>query len=535
MKLYLRLLGFLRPHAGVFGLSIVAMVIFAALDVSSFILLAPFLAVLFRADDAAVTPGEEVLPDGGGLIGDLVQWAMADMVEQASPMEALRNVVLLLFFIFMVKNIALYVQQYTISIVQGRVTRDVRDEMYGQLLRLGFRYFQRTRTGQVISRVTVDVDQVRALVTENLARAVSSAIQVLFLLTSLLLLSWKLTLVAALALPPMVGLWARFRTRLRVGVLKVLDAVGELSSHVQETVSGVRLVKASGAERWEERRFQALTQGHYKAFIRNERWRQFFPPANEMVIAVATLALLWYGSYLVLEENSLTPEYFLLALGFALKLMAPAKFLGQFPALVQPGLAAAERAFEVIDARPEIEEQADARPAPPISEALRFEGVSFAYQADEPVLSGIDLAIRKGEVVALVGPSGAGKSSLVDLIPRFHDPTSGRVTLDGLDLRELRLPEHRPLDVLEVTAKQRQPHIVILDRLEHAVDEQRLVERRGHFGHEDRIVGQRVRLGPLREEALHRVPQFVCERTHVVVLAVVVQQHEGVHVEGAIL
>src|SRR5690606_34154684 len=262
------------------------------------------------------------------------------------------------------KNIALYIQQYTVAIVQGRVTRDLRNGMYHQLLRMGFPFFQRTRTGQLISRVTVAVGQVRARVTEDLAKAVSRVIQVVFVLLSLLLLSWKLTLVAALALPPMIGLWGRFRERLRVGVLRVLDAVGEISSHVQETVSGVRLVKASGAEPWEARRFEELTQSHYKAFVRNERWRQFFPPATEMVIATATLALLWYGSFLVLEEGSLTPEYFLLALGFALKLMAPAKFLGQFPSVVQPGLAAAERAFEIMDAPPEIVDRSDAIPAP---------------------------------------------------------------------------------------------------------------------------------------------------------------------------
>ena len=161
MKLYLRILGFLRPHAGVFLLSILAMVIFAALDVSSFILLAPFLAVLFRSEMAGA-PGAEVLQDGGGMIGEMIQWAVADMVEQETPMAALRNVVLLLFIIYLVKNVALYVQQYTVAIVQGRVTRDLRNSMYDHLLRMGFPYFQRTRTGQVISRVTVDVDQIRA-------------------------------------------------------------------------------------------------------------------------------------------------------------------------------------------------------------------------------------------------------------------------------------------------------------------------------------------------------------------------------------
>ena len=136
MKLYLRILGFLRPHAGIFAISIVAMIIFAALDVSSFILLAPFLAVLFRSEAAAGTPGAEVLQDGGGVIGDIIQWSMADMLERAEPMDALRNVVLLLFFVYLVKNVALYIQQYTVSVVQGRVTRDLRNEVYEHLLHL---------------------------------------------------------------------------------------------------------------------------------------------------------------------------------------------------------------------------------------------------------------------------------------------------------------------------------------------------------------------------------------------------------------
>jgi ATP-binding cassette, subfamily B, bacterial MsbA len=317
--------------------------------------------------------------------------------------------------------------------------------VYGHLLHLGFPFFQRTRAGQIISRLTMDVDQIRALVTANLAKAASSAIQVVFLLGMLLLLSWKLTLIAALFLPPMLGLWARFRQRLRVGVLRVLDAVGDVSSQLQETVSGIRLVKASGAEDWENRRFRALTQGHYKALIRNERWRQFFPPATEMVIAVAILGLLWYGSYLVLEEGSLSAASFIVALGYAMKLMAPAKFLGQFPSLVQPGLAAGERVFEILDSEPEVVNRADARSIERFGEAIRFESVGFEYHPGEPVLTDIDLEIPAGRVVALVGPSGAGKSTLADLLPRFHDPTEGRITVDGSDIRELRLADLRGL------------------------------------------------------------------------------------------
>jgi subfamily B ATP-binding cassette protein MsbA len=443
MKIYLRVLRYLRPHAGLFAISVVAMIVFAALDAFSFTLLIPFLHVLFSAGNGAATPS--LLGDGDSAIHSLLEWAMGDVIAQGAPMVALRNVVLVMFFVFLVKNVAAYVQQYTVSMIEGRVTRDLRSDIYGHLLRLDFPFFQRTRAGQLISRVTMDVDQLRTLVTGNLAKALSSAIQILFFLAGLLILSWKLTLVAVLFLPPMLGMWGRFGKRLRVGVLRVLDAVGELSAQIQETVSGIRLVKASGAEGWESRRFRALTWQHYKAHVRNERWRQLFPPATEMITATAVLGLLWYGSYLVLEDGSLAAAEFITALALAMKLMSPAKWLGNFPALVQPGLAAGERAFELLDAPAEVVDRPNAQPVRGFREAIRLENVGFAYRGGEPVLTGIDVTIRPGEVVALVGPSGSGKSTLADLLPRFHDPSSGRITLDGTDLRDLRLNQLRAL------------------------------------------------------------------------------------------
>lgn len=440
MSLYRRILGYLRPHARLWALSIAAMTVYAALDAFSFSLLIPFLAVLFGKHS-----GGGPMFGGDNALTRLLDWAVGGLVAQNAPMTALRNVVLVIFLVFLLKNLALYLQQFWVQMVQGRVTRDLRDRIYAHLIHLGFPFFQRTRTGQVISRVTTDVDLLRSLVTENLAKAISALVQTLFYLVFLFLLSPKLTLVTILFLPPMLGLWARFRKRLRAGVLRVLDAVGEVASQIQETVSGIRVVKACGAEAWEVRRFRALTDGHYRALMRNERWRQFFGPATEMITATAVLALLWYGSYLVLAERSLSAEAFLTALLLAGKMMSPVKFLGNFPAQVQPGLAAAERAFELLDAAVEVVDRPGARAVRGFRNAVRFDNVGFAYAPGEPVLEGIDLEIGAGEVIALVGPSGAGKSTLADLLPRFYDPTAGRITVDGTDLRELRLAELRAL------------------------------------------------------------------------------------------
>ncbi|HEX2077367.1 MAG TPA: ABC transporter ATP-binding protein [Longimicrobium sp.] len=444
MNTYLRILRYVRPHAGLFSLAIGTMALWAALDAFSYTLIIPFLRVLFDQGDALGGMDAFLSPDAGPVVQflrDAVGWA----VTGRSPMEALRNVVLFLFVVYAVKNVAYYVSQVSVSVVEGRVTRDMRNDIYGHLLRLGFPFFQRTRAGQIISRVTNDVEQMRSLATSNLAKLMWESMQAIFALLVMLGLSWKLTLVAALFMPPMLGLWARLRKRLRRGVLRVLDAVGETASHIQETVSGVRLVKASGAEAWEEERFRRLTRGQYRAWVRNERWRRFFTPATEMITAVSILAMLWYGSWLVLEEGSMIPETFIGFLLFAGKLMSPIKFLAQFPATVQPGLAAADRAFELLDAPVEIVDQPDALPVDGFRQALRFEAVGFAYARETPVLQGIDLEIRPGEVVALVGPSGAGKSTLADLVPRFYDPTEGRITLDGRDLRTLKLKDVRAL------------------------------------------------------------------------------------------
>ncbi len=442
MRLYLRILGYLRPYVGLFVVSVVAMVVFSALDAFSMVMLIPFLNMLFGD---GVGGGVSLFAGRHGRIFDLLHVVVGGLIPTGDPMAGLRNVLLLLFAAFLFKNIALYIQSYTVAVIEQRVTRDLRNQIYEHLMSMDLGFFLRTKSGQIISRITNDVDQLRTLVTRNLAQGLSNAIQTLVFLGFLIAFSWKLTLLTAVALPLMVGLWNKFRDRIWKGVLKVWNAVGEVSSHIQETVGGIRLVKATGAEAYESARFRELTRRQYKAAVRNERWRQVFPSANEMIVASALLAVLWYGSRLVLVRGTLQPDAFLAFTVMAARILPPVKWLGKLPSVVQPGLAAAERGFELLDAKAEIEDRPGALPVTGIEDALRLEGVSFQYEAEQPVLRGVDIEIGRGQVVALVGPSGAGKTTVANLVPRFYDPTAGRLSLDGRDLRELRVRDLRSL------------------------------------------------------------------------------------------
>jgi ATP-binding cassette, subfamily B, bacterial MsbA len=442
VRLYARILHYLKPYTALFLLSVLAMVVFSALDAFSMTLLIPFLSVLFQSPDqlaAGLFEGRE------GAIYDLLERVIGGLIPTGAPMEALRNVLLILFVVFLVKNIALYVQMYTVAVIEQLVTRDLRNQIYDHLMEMDLGFFQRTKAGQIISRITNDVDQVRTLVTRNLAQGLSNVIQTLVFFMVLLIISWQLTLATLVAIPVMVGLWNKFRDRIWTGVLKVWNAVGELSSHIQETVGGVRLVKATGAEAYEAGRFRALTHRHYKAVVRNERWRQFFPSANEMIIATALLGVLWFGSHLVLVEATLAPDAFIAFTVMAARILSPVKWLGRFPSLVQPGLAASQRAFELLDQRPDITERPDAVPVTGLGDGIRLEEVSFEYEPGEPVLEGVNLEIGRGEVVALVGPSGSGKTTIANLVPRFYDPTAGRILLDGVAIRDLEIRGLRSL------------------------------------------------------------------------------------------
>ena len=430
MRLYLRLLRYLRPYRGVFTLSLGLMVIASLLDGFSMILLIPFLRTLFGM--------ETVLPGAGGAIDRLLDWTVGGFLAAATPTDALRNVCVLVLVVIVAKNIAFYGARYFGIVVEEGITRNMRGELYAHLQRLPLGFFQRTKAGQLLSRVFTDTAQTKQIVSYAIAEALKHAATLVVYVTALALISWKLTLLALGLAPILVLLLRPLLSRLRRGFRRAFEEHGELTHQLQETAAGARLVKSYGAETHERDRFDETNRRYTRRILRTQRWNVLAHPASEIFGAALTLVLVFAGAQFVFG-GSLPAEQFLTFLTIALRMQTPLKTLSTFPARAQQSLAAAERFFEILDEAPEPVEPEVGRRLGAFRDAIAYEDVWFAYDHAEPVLRGISFEVRKGEVVALVGPSGGGKTTIVDLLPRFYTPSAGRVAIDGVDTREISL------------------------------------------------------------------------------------------------
>jgi ATP-binding cassette, subfamily B, bacterial MsbA len=431
LRQYLRVLRYIVPYRMLLAGALFASVMFAALDTFSFVMIFPFLETLFRG-------GTVNLYGAGREIGWLLEQTIGRMLPaDADPVQAITVLSIAVFAVFMLKNVFDYLQQYLVVLLEQSVTRNMRVQVYEHLLELDLRFYGRTRAGQIINRLTSDTELLRTLLTKNLATLVTSSLQIVAAVVALVLISLRLTLLALVVIPLTFVIWRRLLAPLRRGDRRVLEMGSHVTSHLQETVAGVRQVKAAAAERFEADRFRDLTSGYFRAVVRTERIRALASPLSETMGALGTVLLLWYGGRMVLMEQVLAPGALLLFLGLSMKLYQPVKWLSRFPSLVQPGLAAADRIFEFLDTPVDMVDAPGLRTFEGVSESIRFEDVGFSYVAGEPVLQGIDLHVRAGDIVALVGPSGGGKSTLVDLAARFYDPTAGRILVDGTDLREI--------------------------------------------------------------------------------------------------
>lgn len=435
--LWKRLWMYVRPHKGkLFGVVLLNAVA-AVADVFSFTLLIPFLNALFGKS--------QILPSGGQFIGNLLQSTIGALMVPDNQMASLRNVIMVILVAVTLKNTLVWLSGQIGVQLQEFVVRDLRDALYSHLLRLPLPWFTRNKVGQVISRILNDTNNAKAVVTELVTRSMWSSAQIIATIIGMFALSWKLSLAALVVAPLAIGALQPVLRKLRKGYRRLGNDQGELTSLVQEVVSGVRLIKSYGAEPSEQQRFVSRNAAFARGYVRIGRLSLLSGPVTETLGTFTAVAVLWFGARLVLVEGTLGDSELIVFLVWVMRLLQPLKQLSQVQPAAQQSLASAERIFEILDAPAETATDRGTVTAPTFASEIRFDDVTFAYDDNAEALRGVSFTARKGEVIALVGASGAGKSTLVDLIPRFIEPTRGRITMDGVDLRQIRLDALRAL------------------------------------------------------------------------------------------
>lgn len=432
---YRRLLPFLRPHVGRLLGAVSSNVVAAVLDVFSLTLLIPFLNALFEL---------QPLPDRPGVLYDVLRGTVGLFLVEGDAMASLLNIILVILAAVFLKSVFVFLAGQAGAKLQEYVTRDLRDAVYTHLQRLPLGFFTRFKAGQILSRVLTDTAQTKQVITEVITRALQSGATVIVTVYALFAISWELTLLALVVAPLLTGALQPLLKKLRKGHRRLGNQHGEMTSVVQETVSGIRLVKSFGAEGYEESRFVQASDDYARGTTRMARLAVLAQPITETIGTAIAVAILWFGAREVLVDGSLSGADLITFLILVMRMLQPMKQLSQLPTTAQASLAAAERLFEILDQPTEQATDRGTRGVEGFHDSITFEGVSFAYD-DEPVLRDVSFVARRGQMVALVGASGAGKSTLVDLIPRFYEPTAGRILFDGVDTRDIRLPELRSL------------------------------------------------------------------------------------------
>ena len=366
--------------------------------------------------------------------------AVNDFVAGADRKETLINFCLLIVLVAVASNLFLYLQGFFMAFVQQSVIRDFRNRLFEKYQRLSLSYFHHQRTGQLISRVTNDVIVLNETVDLGFNRFVTDSLTVLLLSAFLILLSWKLTLLASLVLPLVFGFIYLMGKKLRRYSARSQEKMADVNSVLEETVSNIRIVKAYAMEKFEIAKFFKATGDFFRALVKMTRVRHLANPVNEILIVGAGIVILFFAGTRIIEgTGELDAGDFMTFVIAMFSLVKPVKTLLSIHIKIQEGMAAAERIFSVIDAPITVQETASPVEKTGFDSSIVYENVSFSYNASEPVLKDVSFKVKKGEVMALVGPSGAGKSTLFDLLPRFYDPTQGRILIDGIDIREMKL------------------------------------------------------------------------------------------------
>jgi len=439
MTAYRRLIDFVRPHSDK-----LAMVLFAML-VNALLSGLPVIGIVIPFIDTVLAGKTIVLPHQEAVPPFVLGWIYK---ANSLPRIQLLNILILWTVCLAFFKAAFeYLQSYFMNAVGLSVIADLRNGLYAKIIGLPLSFFGKAQAGALVSRITHDTTVIRDAITEGLTDLLFQPIQILIYLSMLLFvrqafgIPWSLVFVVFLILPIVIYPVFKVGRRLKKISHSAQEQQATMNSTLFESISGIRIVQGFGMEEYEKRRFEKQNRQFYKTMMLSIGRLILVSPLTELIGFVSLGVVLWIGGREVIESQ-MSPGAFVAFLVALFSLLRPFKRLSRVHGIGQNALAAAERIYEILDAPNEIQEKGHARPLPLIKKEIHFKGVSFSY-GHRNVISDIDIHVKAGEIVAIVGPSGVGKTSLVNLLPRFYDPTAGSVLIDGIPIQEVTLKSLR--------------------------------------------------------------------------------------------
>ncbi|MBK9671595.1 MAG: ATP-binding cassette domain-containing protein [Bacteroidetes bacterium] len=454
MKLYFRILRYIKPYTGYAILNAGFNILFVVFSLFSLTMIAPFLDLLFlkNNDDyaARIAKGAPELKINISSLIDNFYYSLTEMIVDPNrgKVYTLVFICMLVVIMFFLKNLCRYLALYFIAPIRNNVVRDIRNEIYAKIIELPLSYYSEERKGDIMSRMTSDVHEIEWSIMKSLEAVFRDPISIIIFMVTLVIMSPQLTLFVFILLPIAGVLIASLGKSLKRTSVKSKDTLGELISTIEETISGLRIIKAFNADKPSRIRFASINQEYTKLMIRIYRKTDLSSPMSEFLGTCVMVVVMYFGGKLVLDDHpTLNASVFITYIAIFSQVIPPARSFTDAYYNIQKGIASAERIAKILDADITIQEAKDAKSIHTFSNCIEYKNVSFAYVRGDTgyALKNINLKIEKGKTIALVGQSGAGKSTLVDILPRFYDPSEGEVLIDGVPHTHYKITDLRGL------------------------------------------------------------------------------------------
>ena len=435
-KIYMRLLGFARPIRKYAIPYFFYSLFYALFNSLTFLLIMPILKTMFDADYTFVYV--EKLPPlafNQEYLTALFNFTYSHLFNEYNPENVLLLLAIVTIFVSLLSNLFRYMGAWTVENMRTRTLQRMRNEMFSNVVDMNVGYFSDQRKGDIISKITSDVGVVQFCITNTLQVAFREPFLIIGYTVMMVAISWELALFSVLFLPVVALIIGSIVKRLRHPARTSQQRMGELVSTLDESLSGIKVIKSYNATGYVKQKFYDLSEDLARLTLSMARRQQLASPMSEFLGISAVGVILVFGGSLVFKD-ALSPEGFIAFIAMFSQITRPVRtFIDQFSNINQ-GIAAGERIFSIIDAQSEIQDKPGAIELDGLKDKIEFRDIHFSYDGSREVIEGISFEIKRGETVALVGPSGGGKSTLSELIPRFYDVKAGDILIDGVSVRD---------------------------------------------------------------------------------------------------